>query len=321
VTDTAIEVHAELRREVDAHRLATTPVVWVVVLNWNRPKDTYLCVESLQASDYAALRILVVDNGSDVKKYEELCALGSGVGIVRSEDNLGFAAGNNIGIRHALDQGADYVLLVNNDTIVAPEMIGMLVEAMERDPAFGVAGPIIYYMDQPQEVWFAGYRIKGELYVLRRGLRLEPPLQPVEDVDFVSGCGMLLRREMVERVGMFSPEYFMYYEDLDLCLRAKRAGWRIACVTGASMWHKVSASSGGSESPMKQYHQVRSSLIFYRRYTRGVMFLVNMSLRLAHAAYSLLRYVVRGTLNLAMLKHYFRGVKEGVQDAPHSAPR
>jgi GT2 family glycosyltransferase len=321
VTDTAIQARPELSRETDRQRLTATPVVWVVVLNWNRPEDTRLCVESLQAGDYAELRILVVDNGSDVDKYEELCAAVSGVEIVRSEDNLGFAAGNNIGIRHALDRDADYVLLVNNDTVVAPDMIGMLVEVMERDPTFGVAGPIIYYMDQPQEVWFAGYRIKGELYVLRRGLRLEPPLQPVEDVDFVSGCGMLLRREMVERVGVFSSEYFMYYEDLDLCLRAKRAGWRIACVTGASMWHKVSASSGGSESPMKQYHQVRSSLIFYRRYTRGLMFFVNMSLRLAHAVYSLARYVVRGTLNPALLKHYLRGVKEGVQDAPRSAHR
>lgn len=316
-----METRTELSSKPSGDRLTGAPVVWVVVLNWNRPEDTRLCVESLQVSDYPALRILVVDNGSDENKYEELCAAVRGVEVVRSEDNLGFAAGNNIGIRHALERDADYVLLVNNDTVIDPKMVGMLVEVMERDSAFGVAGPIIYYMDQPEDVWFAGYRIKGELYVLRRGLRLEPPLQPIEEVDFVSGCGMLLRREMVEGVGMFSPEYFMYYEDLDLCLRAKRAGWRIACVTGASMWHKVSASSGGSESPMKQYHQVRSSLIFYRRYTRGVMFVVNMGLRLAHAAYSLLRYLIRGTLNLAMLRHYFRGVKEGVQDTPHSAHR
>jgi len=288
--------------------------VWAVVLNWNRPEDTDLCVESLQAGDYPALEILVVDNGSDAEKYEELLQRLEGVEVIRLESNLGFAAGNNAGAWHALERGADYVLLINNDTTVHPRMIGMLIEVMESDAAVGVAGPIIYYMDQPDKVWFAGYRITGKLYVLRRGLRLKLPLKPVEEVDFVSGCGMLLRRETVEKVGMFSPEYFMYYEDLDLCLRVKQAGWKIACVTGARMWHKVSASSGGSASPMKQYHQVRSSLIFYRRYTRGVMFVVNMGLRLAHAGYSLLAYLLRGALSGSMLRHYWRGVREGVQN-------
>jgi GT2 family glycosyltransferase len=310
---------AQLPDKPRGGKLLDAPTVWAVVLNWNRPEDTELCVESLRAGDYPALEILVVDNGSDAAKYAELQQRLESVDVFRLESNLGFGAGNNTGARYALERGADYVLLINNDTTVHPRMIGMLIEVMESDPMVGVAGPIIYYMDQPDTVWFAGYRITGKLYVLRRGLRLKLPLKPVEEVDFVSGCGMLLRRETVEQVGMFSPEYFMYYEDLDLCLRVKQAGWKIACVTGARMWHKVSASSGGSFSPMKQYHQVRSSLIFYRRYTRGVMFIVNIGLRLAHAGYSLLGYLLRGALSGSMLKHYWRGVREGVQNASRDA--
>lgn len=289
------------------------PTVWAVVLNWNRPEDTLLCVESLRASDYPMLRIVVVDNGSESDKYDYLRRTLIGAELIRSETNLGFGAGNNMGIHYALEQGAAYVLLVNNDAIVDSQMVKMLVGVMESDPLIGIAGPLIYYLDKPERVWFAGYRIRGKLYVLRRGLHLRPPIKLVEDVDFVSGCGMLLRRETLEQIGAFSPDYFMYYEDLDLCLRVRKAGWRIVCVTGAKMWHAVSASSGGTLSPVKQYYQVRSSMIFYRRYTRGAMFVINMGLRLGHAVYSSLWYMLRRRLNVGMLRHYVRGIREGWQ--------
>lgn len=302
-------------------RAVEAPTVWVVVLNWNLPEDTRRCVESLRASDYPALKVVVVDNGSDVDKYEGLCRAVKGAEIVRSETNLGFGVGSNLGIQHALEQGAVYILLVNNDTVVDAQMVETLVEPMEADRSIGLAGPIIYYLGEPEKVWFAGCRIRGQLYILRRGLRLKPPLKPVEYVDFVSGCGMLLRRETVEQIGMFSPEYFMYYEDLDLCLRAKQAGWKIACVTDAKMWHAVSTSSGGPESPLRQYHQVRSSLIFYRRYTRGLMFIVNMGLRLAHAIYSSLGYLLRKGVSGPMLRHYLRGFREGLGSLDNAQDR
>lgn len=294
--------------------MGEAPTVWSVVVNWNRPEDTVRCVESLKASAYRAVRILIVDNGSDLDKYDELRRTVVGAEIVRSETNLGFGMGSNVGIQYALDGGAAYVLLLNNDTIVDACMIGTLVEAMRSDRSIGVAGPIIYYSHEPETVWFAGYRIKGKLYVVRRGLHLKRPFKAVEDVDFVSGCGMLVRREAIEQVGMFSPEYFMYYEDLDLCLRVKKAGWRIVCATGARMWHAVSASSGGSESPMKEYHQVRSSLIFYRRHTHGVMFVVNVGLRLLRAGYGSLAYLLRKGWNSHLARRYSQGIREGVRE-------
>jgi len=302
-----------LNCEVRAY-LKKLPLVGAVVLNWNRPEDTRLCVESLKASSYPMLKIVVVDNGSDVVQYKRLTQILTDVEIIRSEVNLGFGKGNNIGIRHVLQQGAAYVLLVNNDAVVDPQMVGMLVNAMESDPLIGAAGPIIYYLSEPEKVWFAGYRFRGNLYVLRRGLHLKPPLKSIEYVDFISGCGMLLRKETIEQVGEFSPEYFMYYEDLDLCVRIRKAGWKIACVTGAKMWHAVSASVGGIESPIKQYYQVRSSLIFYRRHTNGFVFFVNICLRIIHAVYSSIRYLLTKGLNSDLVKYYLRGIKEGVKN-------
>jgi len=290
------------------------PTVWTVVTNWNRPEDTVRCVESVKGSAYPNVRVLVVDNGSELGNYDELRRTVVGAEVLRSETNLGFGMGSNLGIRHALEMGARYVLLLNNDTTIDAGMIRALVDAMRSHPSIGVAGPIIYYSHEPETVWFAGYRMKGKLYVVRRGLHLKRPFKGIEDVDFVSGCGMLLRRETIEDVGMFSPEYFMYYEDLDLCLRVKKAGWRIVCATGASMWHTVSASSGGSESPMKEYHQVRSSLIFYRRHTHGVMFFVNVGLRLLRAGYGSLAYVLRKGWNSHLARRYFQGIREGVRE-------
>jgi len=254
-----------------------------------------------------------MDNGSDKNKYANLKKKISESTLIRSEVNLGFGQGNNLAIDYVLKQGADYVLLVNNDTVVDPEMVKQLVRVMESNRGLGVVGPIIYYEDSPDEVWFAGYRIKGEFYMLRRGLHLEPPLETIELVDFVSGCGMMLRREALEQVGGFAPDYFMYYEDLDLCIRLKEVGWEIGCVTDASMWHAVSASSGGTASPLKQYHQVRSSMIFYHQHTSGLMFVVNMVLRLAHAGYMLILYLIRGLLSGSLFRQYLRGLREGLQ--------
>jgi GT2 family glycosyltransferase len=125
---------------------------------------------------------------------------------------------------------------------------------------------------------------------------------------------MLMRRALLERVGLFSNEYFMYYEDLDLCFRVKAAGFKILCVTSAKMWHAVSASSGGAESPMKQYYQVKSSLIFYRKHSHGLKRLLNITLRLGHAGMTLINAVLHGRLKPAAIRMWLRGFHEGWKD-------
>jgi len=286
------------------------PLVYAIVLNWNRPDDTYACLASLARSDYPALKILVVDNGSGPEQVRMLRAHEFDIEILWLERNYGFAEGNNRGIQYALEHGADFVLLINNDTTVDPGMVSELMRMVQLDPLVGVEGPIIYYADLPDKVWFAGMRFRRNLYVVRRGLHLKPPLKPVEEVDFISGCGMLIRRSVLERIGFLSPDYFMYYEDLDFCVRAKQAGFKLMCATQARMWHKVSASTGGVDSPLKQYYQVKSSLIFYRRHTHGIMYWLNVLLRFAHAAWATVRAVLQGRLRQEAIMHYFKGIQE-----------
>lgn len=297
-----------------------TSNVVAVVLNWNRTQDTVQCVHSLRKSDYPALDILVVDNGSAPEHYANLQAALPDTPILRSPTNLGFAGGNNFGLQHVLERGAEYALVINNDTLIDVQMVSQLVAAAEAHPRAGLVGPIIYYLAQPTEVWFAGYRFTHGIYVLRRGLNLQPPLRPVEPVDFVSGCGVLIRRNVLEQVGLFSEDYFMYYEDLDYCFRVKEAGLEILCVTGARMWHAVSASTGGADSPLKQYYQVKSSLIFYRQHSRGLKYLLNVFLRLTHAGYTLVRAILTGRLKVAAIPMFFKGLWEGGRAPAQAKP-
>jgi GT2 family glycosyltransferase len=190
-------------------------------------------------------------------------------------------------------------------------MLSRLVAAQTADPTLGVVGPLIYYADPADEVWFSGQRFWRQLYVVRRGLHLDSLTKPVVEVDFISGCGMLVPRMVWEQVGVLAPEYFMYYEDLDFCIRAKKQGYRIGCVPQATMWHAVSKSSGGMDSPNKQRLQVQSSLIFFWRHTTGLWFVVNASIRIAHAGYSLIRALFRGTLKLATIREFGRGILNG----------
>jgi GT2 family glycosyltransferase len=283
--------------------------VWIVVLNWNRPQDTVRCVSSLRQLDYPAYRILIVDNGStdeSVGVFREL----SDIDLLVNDHNLGFAAGNNRGIEYAMEHEADYILLLNNDTTVSSSMLSTLVEAAESDPRIGIAGPIIYYADRPAEVWFAGMHLRHGLYVVRKGLHLAPPLAPIEEVDFISGCGMLVRRGVWERVGLFDSRFFMYYEDLDLCVRAKKSGYRIVCATQASMWHALSTSTGGPDSPLKQYYQVKSSLLFCEKHTRGLQRIANVAIRLGHAGFVVTRQVLRGQLQREAIRLYLKGMAE-----------
>ena len=294
-----------------ASTFTDSPLVDVIILNWNRPQDTLDCVESVLRSDYPNLGITVVDNGStDDSVHRVKARFGDAVCAVVNEANLGFAGGNNRGIEHALAHGAEYTLLLNNDTTIAPDMLSEMVRVMGSDARIGIAGPVIFYSGQPDKVWFAGMRFRFGLYTVRKGLHLKLPLASIEPVDFISGCGMMVRRQVWEDIGLFDDRFFMYYEDLDLCIRAQKKKYRIVCAAKANMWHALSASTGGPDSPLKQYYQVKSTLLFCRKHTRGLQRAVNVSIRLVHAGLVAIQQLLRGQLRGEAVRLYLKGIAE-----------
>ncbi len=236
----------------------------IIILNWNGGEDTFACLESLRALDYPDRLIVLVDNASTDGSPETVLRRFPEASLVRNAENLGYAAGNNAGIRYALEQGADYIFLLNNDTAVEPDFLSRLVEAAERDPALGIIGPKILFFGS-RTLWYAGGfldRATGLTY--HRGEN-EPDRGQYDlpgPVDFASGCGLLARRAVFEQLGGFDPDYHHGYEDTDLCLRAKAAGFGVGYLPRAVIYHRLARASGGRRSPYYLYYRTRNHLLF-----------------------------------------------------------
>lgn len=239
---------------------------YVILVNWNGWADTLACLDSLDRLTYSETTVLVVDNGSGDDSVARIRAARPDVRLLESGANLGFAGGNNIAIRAALDEGADYVWLLNNDTVVEPDALTALVDALEADPAAGAAGSKITYFDRPGVLWYAGGDFTPQGPVRHRGID-EPDAgayDTTEETGFITGCSLLLRTSVLAKVGMMRDEYFLYWEEADLDWRIRATGYRLLYVPGSVVRHKVGASLGQGWGPAQTKYLARNMLHFYR---------------------------------------------------------
>jgi len=242
--------------------------VYIIILNWNGWLDTLACVESCCKLTWPNFRILVVDNGSTDGSEKKLRARLQNVKILQSGSNLGFSGGNNLGIRIAIESGAKYVWLLNNDAVVDPDALAALMNAMLREPSAAIAGSKIYFHDDPQRIWSAGGRWrKGGL-----ALRMRGAFQPDQGqfdkpcaIGSVSGCSMLVRIEALTRIGLLKEEYFLYWEDIEWCARAQEAGYKVLFVPESKVWHRGSASTVDG-SFLQFYYSTRNGFFFLHEY-------------------------------------------------------
>lgn len=250
----------------------------IVILHWKNCTATARCLESVAALAGGPFPVLVVDNGADENSAEFFSRRFPKVEVLALPENLGYAGGNNEGIRHVLHSGAEFVLLLNNDVVVDPDTVEGLMAVAGEDPRVGIAGPKVCCMSRERLLFAAGSFVdwrRGE--VVHRGL-----FQPEEslagsggggNVDFLVGCCLLLRRSCIEQVGLFDVEYFLNFEDVDLGVRAGRAGLDVVYVPGSRVWHEVSASLGRG-SPVNTYYMTRNALrFFWMRSAPGIRWL------------------------------------------------
>jgi GT2 family glycosyltransferase len=285
--------------------------LYSVIVNWNLKEDTLICVDLLFKAGAAPGQIIVVDNGSSDGSVAALQErFGSSVHLIQSGKNLGFAVGNNLGIQQALDLGAKWILMLNNDAYVAPAFLTEMQNAILRDEKLGIIGPVILYHDSPDRIWYFGDRlIPGSLATisLQRGHMYDEQFPALVPVDFVSGCSMLVKSDIFRKIGLFDPAYFMYGEEVDFCWRARKAGFRPAVATQAKVWHKVSMSAN-RDRPTSRYLRICNQIRFYRTYSRGLqlpMMFVFSGLRtlcialsdLIHGRLILINPLIRGWLH------------------------
>jgi GT2 family glycosyltransferase len=253
---------------------SNTPLVAIIVLTWNQRDLTLDCLTSLTEMDYPSdcVQIIVVDNGSRDDTVATVRARFPQVTVLENGDNLGFAEGNNVGIRYALQGPAEYIMLLNNDTVVDKQMLTELLTVMKQCSDVGIVGPKILYFKPSDVIWSAGSRIDWHNGGCIRLQADEPDTRIKEqclEVDFIPGCAILLRRQVIEQIGLLDPRFFIYYEETDWCVRAHRAGWRIVYVPTARLWHKVSAAMG-TTSPATDYYMNRNVLLFLAKNQDGL---------------------------------------------------
>jgi len=238
--------------------------VTIIIPNWNGRGFLPDCLESLSKIDWLNYEVVVVDNGSTDGSIAFIRQNHPDTILIENQKNLGFAAACNQGIKWAFEHSADFILLLNNDTVVGPDFLTRMMGVF-RELRIGIVGAKIYYYNQPNKIWFAGgkfvwWRASGKNFYWQKMDR--PELTGIRLCDFVTGCAMLIKKEIFGDIGYFYEPYFLNVEDLDFCWRAKKAGWKIVVNLDAKIWHKVGASHFGEFSFINNYYGVRNRLYF-----------------------------------------------------------
>lgn len=234
------------------------PNVGIVISNYNGWQDTVQCLESLQKQTYRDFEIILLDDASTNDSVQQLQKhLTENTVFLPQEANSGFAAVNNVGMRRALADGCDWVLLLNNDTVVAPDFLETL---LRETPAGAVSCPKMLFLDPPDEIWFAGGeldRATGKVKHLGGHEKDGPAFAEKKQVSFITFCCVLLPRQVVEEVGFLDETLFMYCEDVDYCIRLADAGVPLWFLPDARIWHKAGGSAGGM---LSVYYITRNTL-------------------------------------------------------------
>ena len=241
--------------------------LYIILVNYKQPELTAKCVESIRNSKNITPFVVIVDNCSKDDSISILSKLENDHTILlKSEENNGFAAGNNKGIQYALDNGADFIMFLNNDTEIDPYMIDILLSYCNEQTA---VSPKMYYYDEPGKIWFAGgkYLSKTGRFVHIGESELDSDnYKSLTKCDFLTGCCIMLSSETIKKVGFLDESYFMYMEDVDYSIRLKQNNIQLLMVPEAKLWHKVGSSSGGEKSESAIYYGNRNRLYLLNHY-------------------------------------------------------
>ncbi len=241
--------------------------IYIILLNWNNEEDTIECIKSLKKINYNNYKIIVVDNGSEEASILKIENKYPDLFIIKNKSNLGFAGGNNIGIKYAVNNDADYVLLINNDTTVDENFLTELIEVGEADEENGLMGSKIYFHSEKNRIWFAGGKVN---WLKNKGTHIgldetdKGQYDKIKEVDYLTGCCLLVKKEVVEKIGVLEEDYFLYYEDTDFSLRAQNVGYKCMYVSESKIYHKISRSTKPGSASYIYYH-VRNGLVMAKR--------------------------------------------------------
>lgn len=239
--------------------MKSSPKVFAIILNYNGKSVIKRCLASVFKADYPNLEVVLVDNNSKDGSLEMARSNFSKAHFIKNEENLGFAAGVNVGIRFALERAADYVLLLNNDAEVEPDSLSKLVAMAENDNQIGIVSPVVFSAES-KDIWFSGGKIDWW-----RMKTVHIPKISTDDYyesEFISGCAMLIRKDVFKKIGLFDEDFFLYWEDVDFTVRARRTGFKSAIVSNSWAYHFEQSEK---HKETKIYWLVISGLLFFQK--------------------------------------------------------
>ncbi|MBE2935977.1 glycosyltransferase family 2 protein [Anoxybacillus flavithermus] len=276
--------------------------VAIIILNWNAYDDTFECLKSLEHLTYPYFHVFLVDNASQDESFEKLQQdykngkLNVPITFIQTGANLGFAGGNNVAIKEAYNQGYQYFWMLNNDTVVDPNALTPLVETLEKDRQVGIVGSKIYYYGT-NKIWFAGGKVNTWTGACAHiGFKEEDKGQynQLKEVDYITGCSLCFRKEILETVGYMEEDYFLYYEETDWNLKSSNKGWKIVYIPNSAIYHKVSISSGGESnpSPYVAFYDIRNGHWMVKRTQEKYKWITSYLYRYYKALKKLIKMVV-----------------------------
>lgn len=309
------------------------PKVSIIILNWNGLEDTVECLESLKKITYPNYEVIVVDNGSEGNDAQVLQEkFGDYIYLIQNNRNYGYAGGANIGIRYALNNSnPDYLLLLNNDTVVDPEFLTELVSATEASMVIGIAGPKIYCYDQPKVLQpYARGHInfyKGETQSLLNTIRSEILLRreidegqynSVIEAEHIAGCCFLIKRCVLNSIGLLDESYFCYWEETDYCFRARKNGYKVVYVPTAKIWHKIGRSAQ-KVTGFHCYYTARNRFRFVKKHATKRQYCIFLIYFFCFYFWLATGYYLIYCHSLRALTSFYRGVKDGLSNSEASA--
>ncbi len=245
----------------------TPPYIISIILNKDRREDSLECLASLEKNDYPKHKVIFLDAGSGDGSVEAVRASFPATQVVPLRDNKGYAGNNNVGIKLALEQGADWVFVLNEDTVLSPDCLKLLAEVGESDPKIGIVGPMVYHHDEPTIIQSAGGSLGPyweSIHLAKDEVDTGQYTKPHE-VEWISGCGIMVRRQVIEQLGMLDERFFIYWEETEWCLRAAKGGWRIMHVPQAKLWHK-GVQRNYKPKPSLMYYSTRNRFLMYAKH-------------------------------------------------------
>ena len=288
----------------------------IVIVNHNGADDTLECLDSLSKIDYPDYEIILADNASSDASFilNKIHKNFPAVKILALPRNLGFAGGNNAGIKAALDGGARCVLLLNNDTTVASDFLNQMVKAAESDKKIGVVGAKIYYFAEKTRIWYNGgvfSWINGGCHIQDGAIDENPDDKEIINTEYATGCALLIKREVIEKIGLLCEDFFMYYEDIEWCLRGGEAGYKTVVAPAAHIWHKVSRSASKMGVPVIHYYNIRNALLLTKMHASAPAKMLTYLWSAYHCVKQIAKLIMFRDRDS---KHIARAIMRGISD-------